>query len=142
MKICNTGTPEHWMNKLGKYDQHVLTKVLHDFSGDIFSFLCSSYIYIGTVKNRAQEKKVAIIHYHSSLMGPIKFMDIQNLNSYYKIPNLTRYQIARLAEDVTSETVILLAYPNALEHHQLEFIEKCRTLILCDENGKVSNYDI
>lgn len=141
---CNTSLEGHWINKLRDYkDGHVLSRVLSEFTGDIFSFLLSSYIYIGELDTKIKSRKnIAIIHYHTSLRGPLKFMDMQNFSAYHSVPNITKYQLAKLACDVTTESVILLAYPNALERNQLDFIEKCRTLILCDEFGKVTHYDV
>jgi len=143
MMAPNTDLENHWIHKLKEYDNHKLTKVLADFKGDLFSFLLSSYIYLGETKQQRKfKRKIVVIHYHSSLMGPLKFFDMQNISSYQAIPNVTKADIAHLSTDITSENVTLLAFPNALEHNSLKFIEQAKALVLCDECGRVKEYDI
>lgn len=132
----------HWINELLSYKKHPLKKVLLEFSDDLGSFLLSSYIYFGmasewkTSTNKIMiRRNVTIIHYHSKLDGPYLFSEMQNLESYKKIPSLSKLEIPLLSELVTKENVNLLACSNALTTKNLEFILSCKNILLCDEKG-------
>ena len=136
-------TSDHWISQLSQYKNHVLDEILKEFDGDIRRFLLSSYIYMGEIRNYQNKiKKIVIVHYHTSLNGPFKFFDMQNLSSYDEIENISKNNVFYLSEVITSETVTLLAFPNALNFSTLKAIEDSHIVVLCNEHGKVTEYDI
>lgn len=136
---------DHWIFKLEKYDDcHPLKQVINDFGSDSINLFLTSYLYLGKLSdNRRRRKTIAILHYHTSLEGPIKFMDMQNLNCYenFRESLFSKQEFLNLCCNVTSETVINLSFPNALTEYELNKVNEARYFLLCNEKGEIVEYE-
>lgn len=137
----------HWLTNLSQYPDHPLKKVITDFSGNLPDFLLSSYLYIGElIDSKNIKKTICILHYHSELNGHMKFMDMQNLNSYKSLFDLnsstfSHTEIYNLGLEITRDTVIDMSDLDSLTIWHLDRIYIARYFFITDETGFIKEYN-
>lgn len=135
-EIENIDKEYHWVLKLTDYPSHPLQELIKQFTPQARELFQSSYLYIGELLTKNNNKKtICIFHYHSDLNGPMKFMNMQNLESYKCIFDLNSREITNLACDITRNSVIFLGNSDALSSWHLNKIYKSHYFYIVDETG-------
>lgn len=131
----------HWVLKLIDYPEHPIKNILLDFASYNREFFNSAHLYISDLPEKVQGKRrsICIIHYHSDLNGPQKFMNIQNLDAY-KAMGIEYDDFVHICQDVTSETVIDLSRSDALSTWHLNKINDATYFYIADETGFSKEY--
>lgn len=131
----------HWALRLVDYYNHPLQEIIKDFTPQSREFFLSSYLYLGELKRKNKNKKICIIHFYSFLNGPIKFMSMQNLESYKNMKELSNNDIQELSKEITRETVIDLSKSDSLNKWYLDKIYNVDYFFVTDETGFVKVYN-
>ena len=71
----------------------------------------------------------------------MKFMDMQNLESYECMYDLRESDILKLSQEITRESVIPLSTPNALTTWHLDLINNSDYFYITDETGFTKSYE-
>ena len=131
----------HWALRLADYYNHPLQEVIKDFTPKSREFFLSSYLYLGEITRRNKIKNICIIHFHSSLNGPLKFMNMQNLDSYKNMKEITKSNIEHLVKDITRDSVYDLSKHDSLTKWHLDKIKDVDYFFITDETGFVKAYN-
>lgn len=123
----------HWALRLADYPSHPLQELIKQFTPQARELFQSSYLYIGQLPTK--KRTICVFHYHSGDIGPTKFMNMQNLESYKAMFSLNAKDIAYLSCDITRDTVTSLATSDALTKWHLNKIYGASYFFLCDETG-------
>lgn len=130
----------HWVFRLVDHPSHPLKDILLDYAPHGGGFFQTAYMYLGELPRAKKNKKICIIHFHSDLNEPMKFMQLQNLDSYRCMFDLQSEDIVTLATQVSRETVIDLSKSDALTKWHLDEINNCDYFYIADETGFVKSY--
>lgn len=136
LKEIEDNKESHWLFKLIDYPEHPLKELLLSFGNDSKKLFQSSYLFLGEIPSiRDRNNKIGILHFHSSLNGPMKFMDMQNLDSYRYMWGLREKDIFYLSGKIIRSNLIDLSHDDALTKWHLDWIYRSRYFYIADETG-------
>ena len=141
IQSIDIGKENHWVLKLLKCPTHPLKDLILDYTPDGRQLFQTSYLYLGSSTETHNKNNICILHFHSSLNGPMKFMDMQNLDSYSEMPELHENEIAYLSLNISRSSVIDLSISDALTDWHIYEINNCKHFYITDETGFVKSYN-
>lgn len=131
----------HWVLRLVDYYKHPMQEIIKEFTPESRDFFLSSYLYFGELERKRKNRSICIVHYHSDLNGPIKFMNMQNLQSYKNIDEINSSDVEFLSKTITRETVFDLSKSDSLTKWHLDKIYNVDYFFITNETGFIKAYN-